>query len=226
MLKRIVALLLLGVILYLGYRFFEREQQRLRAESGDFTCQGCDSPEEHARFLKENAGETADGASERKTDSARVAAQKAIAGESSQNEGSQDGTAQNDISQNGTIQNGPGMRGNSTARPSASSMMAPDSGLTGSDAAPVASAPVVVPTTGQPGGLRHALPPGLPAGDTESPLAPNGMRFAGSGSYQWYRQGNLTWRVDTTTGRSCIIYATMDEWRKQIVMSHGCGRDA
>jgi hypothetical protein len=85
-----------------------------------------------------------------------------------------------------------------------------------------ANAPVIVPTTVRPG----AMPAGMPARDSEPPNAPNDMRFAGSGTYQWYRQGNLTWRIDTTTGRSCIIYATMEEWRKQIVMSHGCGRTA
>ena len=65
-----------------------------------------------------------------------------------------------------------------------------------------------------------------PAGDTIAPNPPNGMVFAGKGTYQWYRQGNLTWRVDTASGRSCIVYATMEEWRKQIVYSHGCGRNA
>jgi hypothetical protein len=69
-------------------------------------------------------------------------------------------------------------------------------------------------------------PAGLPTSDSQSPNAPNGMRFGGSGNYQWYRQGNLTWRIDTASGRSCIIYATMEEWRKQIVYSHGCGRNA
>jgi hypothetical protein len=65
-----------------------------------------------------------------------------------------------------------------------------------------------------------------PMTDSQSPNAPNGMRFGGSGNYQWYRQGNITWRVDTASGRSCIVYATMEEWQKQIVMEHGCGRSA
>ena len=65
-----------------------------------------------------------------------------------------------------------------------------------------------------------------PAPDTLPTNAQNGARFAGSGPYQWYRQGNLTWRIDTVSGRSCIIYATLEEWRKPIVMSHGCGRNA
>jgi hypothetical protein len=49
------------------------------------------------------------------------------------------------------------------------------------------------------------------------------MKFGGGGVYQWYRQGNLTWRINTQTGASCIVYATMEEWRKPIVMQHGCG---
>ena len=65
-----------------------------------------------------------------------------------------------------------------------------------------------------------------PAYDTVAPNPPNGTVFAGKGAYQWYRQGNLTWRVDSVTGRACIAFATMDEWQKQIVMSHGCGRSA
>ncbi len=62
-----------------------------------------------------------------------------------------------------------------------------------------------------------------PTRDTVPPYPPNGLRFAGRGEYQWYRQGNLTWRVDTVSGRSCIAYATLEEWRKRLVMEHGCG---
>ena len=69
-------------------------------------------------------------------------------------------------------------------------------------------------------------PAGTPAADSIAPNPPNGVAFAGSGPYQVYRQGNLTWRVDTTTGHSCILFATMEEWQKRIVMEHGCGRNA
>ena len=61
-----------------------------------------------------------------------------------------------------------------------------------------------------------------PATDSQTPNAPNGMHFSGSGTYQWYRQGNLTYRVDTQSGRSCIVYATMEEWRKPYVYNNGC----
>ena len=60
--------------------------------------------------------------------------------------------------------------------------------------------------------------------DTISPNPPNGMAFSGSGRYQLYRQGNITWRLDTETGRTCIIFATDDEWRKPRVYKAGCGR--
>jgi len=58
--------------------------------------------------------------------------------------------------------------------------------------------------------------------DTEPPAAPDGARFGGSGVYQWYRQGDLTYRVDTRNGSSCIVYATLEEWRKPDVYHHGC----
>lgn len=58
--------------------------------------------------------------------------------------------------------------------------------------------------------------------DSQSPNAPNGMAFAGTGRFQVYRQGNLTWRVNTETGSTCILFATNEEWRKPIVYHHGC----
>jgi hypothetical protein len=72
----------------------------------------------------------------------------------------------------------------------------------------------------------QALPANLPQGDSITPNPPNGMAFGGRGTYQWYRQGNLTWRVNTENGSSCIAYATMEEWRKSIVLQHGCGGNA
>jgi hypothetical protein len=37
------------------------------------------------------------------------------------------------------------------------------------------------------------------------------MVFSGTGHYQLYRQGNLTWRMNTDTGRACILFATDEE---------------
>jgi len=62
-----------------------------------------------------------------------------------------------------------------------------------------------------------------PAGDTISPNPPNGMVFAGTGKYQLFRQGNITWRLNTDTGQTCIIFATDDEWKKPRVYRAGCG---
>jgi hypothetical protein len=62
-----------------------------------------------------------------------------------------------------------------------------------------------------------------PTSDTIAPNPPNGEVFTGTGKYQWYRQGNLTWRVNSATGSACIAFATMEEWEKSLVYSHGCG---
>ena len=61
-----------------------------------------------------------------------------------------------------------------------------------------------------------------PARDSQSPDAPNGMAFSGSGQFQVYRQGNLTWRINTSDGSTCILFATNAEWRKPNVYNHGC----
>jgi hypothetical protein len=64
---------------------------------------------------------------------------------------------------------------------------------------------------------------GTSGDDTISPNPPNGMVFSGKGKYQLYRQGNLTWRLNTETGQTCIIFATDDEWKKPKVSRAGCG---
>jgi hypothetical protein len=66
-------------------------------------------------------------------------------------------------------------------------------------------------------------PEGTPAHDTISPNPPNGMVFSGNGKFQLYRQGNLTWRVNTETGQNCILFATDEEWKKPRVFRAGCG---
>jgi cytoskeletal protein RodZ len=85
---------------------------------------------------------------------------------------------------------------------------------------------IVQPTTNvQPaltGTVTNTVAAAVPATDSISPNPANGMAFTGSGKFQVYRQGNLTWRVDTETGHTCILFATMEEWRKPIVYQHGC----
>ena len=70
----------------------------------------------------------------------------------------------------------------------------------------------------QPGGVTP------PTTDTISPEPPNGMVFSGTGHFQLYRQGNLTWRLNTDTGQSCILFATEEEWKKPKVLHAGCGK--
>ena len=72
----------------------------------------------------------------------------------------------------------------------------------------------------QAGGPAHGE---APVGDTISANPPNGMTFAGRGKYQVYRQGNITWRVNTETGQTCVLFATDEEWKKPRVYRAGCG---
>ena len=80
-----------------------------------------------------------------------------------------------------------------------------------------ASSDLQVTQTGQP------VHEGTPAGDTIGPNPDNGMKFAGSGKYQVYRQGNITWRLNTETGQTCVLFATDEEWKKPRVYHSGCG---
>ncbi len=180
--RRIVGTVILLAVLIGGFFFWRRHNDAQELASGDVHCDGCMTPEEHARFLKENAGETADGASEHKHKTAREEAATDF----------QDAAPGN---------------------------------------APVKTAALTDSDPGQSTGVQSPQAITLTNtsrgdGDTLPPNAQNGAHFAGSGPYQWYRQGNLTWRIDTATGHSCIIYATMEEWRKPIVISHGCGTNA
>jgi len=62
-----------------------------------------------------------------------------------------------------------------------------------------------------------------PSADSIPRNPPNGMVFAGAGKYQLYRQGDITWRLNTDTGSACIIFATDAQWSKSEVYNHGCG---
>ena len=62
----------------------------------------------------------------------------------------------------------------------------------------------------------------LPVSDTIDRNPPNGTVYTATGDYTWYRQGNITWRVNSKTGASCIAFATLEEWQKRIVYTHGC----
>lgn len=98
----------------------------------------------------------------------------------------------------------------------------------------VASAPVEAastpaaakPPAGQP--LESAptgTAPQAESTDTTDSLPadpPEHATFSGSGRFQVYRQGNLTWRLDTANGSTCVLFATDDEWRKPRVYDRAC----
>ena len=103
----------------------------------------------------------------------------------------------------------------------------PSGGSAGSSGLPV------MPTTGEANGGSNGLvaqggaatsSTGMtpPAADSIAPNPPNGMTFGGSGHFQLYRQGDLTWRLNTETGDTCILFATDEEWRKPKVYKAGC----
>jgi len=48
------------------------------------------------------------------------------------------------------------------------------------------------------------------------------MTFTGSGKYQLYRQGDITWRLNTETGWACVLFATDAQWHKTRVYQNGC----
>ena len=66
---------------------------------------------------------------------------------------------------------------------------------------------------------------GSPATDSIAPNPPNRAAFAGKGKFQVYRQGDLTWRINTDSGRTCILFATEEQWRKPVVYRNACGND-
>ncbi len=216
-----IVLLIVGGIY--AYRQWKTERQDT---DGAVQCvQNCDTPEQKAAFARLNSGDTPDGDSEHKQhtaaqdNSAIAAGFPAGTGPVSSNDPGQpvqpgQGYGNNQVV---PVVVPEGQRAGSTGNPLRNNSMSSNPMSFMSN-----SAPENQMTYRQPA----VAPVGLPLTDSRSPNAPNDLRFAGSGAYQWYRQGNLTWRIDTNTGHSCIIYATMEEWQKQIVSSHGCGRNA
>jgi hypothetical protein len=87
---------------------------------------------------------------------------------------------------------------------------------------PAAPAEVTTPATPQTtqNGARQAKGGG--GGGELKP--PSGMMFSGVGRYQLYRQGDITWRLDTETGKTCIVFATDEEWTKPRVYRNGCAK--
>ena len=174
--RTIVAVILVILLAVGGYYLWQHHHEE-QADGGEVHwVNGKPSPEEEARFKKENAGETADGNSEHKTMTARQ----------DDATGFQDG-AQTPVAP----ATAPAATGTTAVAPAPASPAA---------ATPAPAAPTP-PTTNYasiaPAQTYSPAPVGMPTSDSQSANAPNGMRFGGSGTYQWYRQGNLTWRIDT-----------------------------
>lgn len=120
----------------------------------------------------------------------------------------------------GTINTEPvGSTGSSTSSNSTPTMGTPmgSSGTTAPQPNPVSA----------PGGLTARSPvlgpaDAPPTTDTIAPNPPNHVAFGGTGKYMWYRQGDLTWRVNSDTGASCIAFATMQQWARPVVYQNGC----
>jgi hypothetical protein len=93
---------------------------------------------------------------------------------------------------------------------------------TTTQSSPVAGRNIVQPTTNVTPSLNGTATAGVPATDSIAPNPANGAAYAGTGKFQVYRQGNLTWRVDTESGTTCILFATMEEWKKAVVYRHAC----
>ena len=86
---------------------------------------------------------------------------------------------------------------------------------------------IAATATPQPGNPAPAAQPGpaapVPSSDSIPRNPPNGLAFAGSGKFQLYRQGDITWRLNTQTGETCILFATDAQWRLHRVYQAGCG---
>lgn len=212
--KRVLAVVVLVLLCVGGWYLYKHARQGNSLENGEVHwVAGRPSDAEQARFNREDHGETADGQSEHKAESARQSAAEIAAGGSGYaGQGAARTPAQN--AQFNTVTD----RFNN--EPANRAIPAEDGGTTSMRPAP--DRPDARRDTY--GGDAAASTYPAPNRDTLPAAAPNGMRFAGTGTYQWYREGNLTWRIDTATGQSCIVYATMEEWRKPIVMNHGCAR--
>ena len=87
-----------------------------------------------------------------------------------------------------------------------------------SPSAPASANGAEAPSAGQPPAAAESVP----ASDTIARNPPNGMRFIGSGKYQLYRQGDITWRLNTDTGWACVLLATDVQWRRARVYQDGC----
>jgi hypothetical protein len=62
-----------------------------------------------------------------------------------------------------------------------------------------------------------------PAADMLPQLNKDGTVYTDKGRFQLYRQGDITWRMNTQTGKACVFLATEAQWSKTVVYQNGCG---
>ena len=82
--------------------------------------------------------------------------------------------------------------------------------------------PVTGPSSAQSPTVPSPTVASIPTSDSIARNPPNGMLFAGGGKFQLYRQGDITWRLNTDTGQACILFATNTQWSRTRVYQHGC----
>jgi hypothetical protein len=63
-----------------------------------------------------------------------------------------------------------------------------------------------------------------PTANALSPHPPAGFVTPAQQKFALYRQGDLTYRLNTQSGQACILLASEDLWRKPLVFQHGCGK--
>jgi len=80
----------------------------------------------------------------------------------------------------------------------------------------------VASNTGEPSRPQPQIITALPASQPASRNSSNRLVAAGSGKFELYRQGDLTFRLNTETGDACVLLATEAQWSKSIVYDHGC----
>jgi hypothetical protein len=61
-----------------------------------------------------------------------------------------------------------------------------------------------------------------PKSDSMPVQPPAGKAYAGSGHLELYRQGNITYQYNTDSGETCVMYASLREWRNPIVYRNAC----
>lgn len=62
-----------------------------------------------------------------------------------------------------------------------------------------------------------------PTANALSPHPPAGFVTPANQKFALYRQGDLTYRLNTQSGQACILLASESLWQKPLVYQHGCG---